>query len=145
MSSRRPPATAGSRHPDEVPLQAALDALADPVRRSLVRDLAASPPWSRACGSFELPVNKATASHHFAVLRAAGLLEQRDEGTRRWNRLRREEFDRRFPGLLDLVLGEPASTVPAGSAGRPAVTRLLRGGPGLQAGEESDSCGAGRG
>jgi DNA-binding transcriptional ArsR family regulator len=106
MSSRRSPVTAGSRHPDEVPLQAALDALADPVRRSLVRELAAAEPWSRACGTFRLPVSKATASHHFAVLRAAGLLEQREEGTRRMNRLRYEEFDRRFPGLLDLVLGE---------------------------------------
>ncbi|WP_159060344.1 helix-turn-helix domain-containing protein [Streptomyces griseoruber] len=43
-------------------------------------------------------------SHHFAVLPAAGLVEQRDEGPRRVNRLRRQEFDARFPGLLDLVL-----------------------------------------
>ena len=33
-------------------------------------------------------------------------------------------------------------TVP-GADGRPVVTWLLRGCPGLQAGEESDSCGAG--
>jgi DNA-binding transcriptional ArsR family regulator len=90
--------------PPEISLQTALDALADPVRRSVVRDLAADPPWTRACGTFDLPVSKATASHHFAVLRAAGLLEQRDEGSRRLNRLRRDEFDARFPGLLGLVL-----------------------------------------
>ena len=42
--------------------------------------------------------------HHFTVLRAAGLVEQRDEGPRRVNRLRRTEFDARFPGLLELVL-----------------------------------------
>ena len=51
-----------------------------------------------------MPVGKAALSHHFAVLRGAGLVEQRDEGPRRVNRLRRAEFEARFPGLLDLVL-----------------------------------------
>ena len=87
-------------------MQAALEALADPVRRSILRQLAASPQWSRACGTFDLGVTKATSSHHFAVLRGAGLIEQRDEGARRLNRLRAEEFDRRFPGLLKLILDD---------------------------------------
>ncbi|MFI6039603.1 ArsR/SmtB family transcription factor [Streptomyces sp. NPDC051315] len=91
-------------HPDDVPLLTALAALADPVRITLVRELAGSPEWSRACGSFDVPVGKAALSHHFAVLRGAGLVEQRDEGPKRVNRLRRAEFDTRFPGLLDLVL-----------------------------------------
>ena len=86
--------------PAGVPLQAALDALADPVRRSILRDLAGHDDWTRACGTFDLPVTKGTRSHHFAVLRAAGLIEQRDEGARRLNRLRRPEFDEAFPGLL---------------------------------------------
>ncbi|MBD0842792.1 MULTISPECIES: ArsR/SmtB family transcription factor [unclassified Streptomyces] len=91
-------------HPDDVPVLTALAALADPVRLTLVRELAASDEWSRACGSFDVPVGKAALSHHFAVLRGAGLVEQRDRGAKRVNRLRREEFDARFPGLLDLVL-----------------------------------------
>lgn len=82
----------------------ALAALADPVRLAIVRELAARPEWALACGSFDVPVGKAGLSHHLAVLRAAGLLEQRDEGPRRVNRLRRPEFDDRFPGLLELVL-----------------------------------------
>ncbi|MET9342018.1 helix-turn-helix domain-containing protein [Nonomuraea sp. NPDC003804] len=91
----------------EASLQAALDALSDPIRRSIVRELAEVPDWSLACGTFkELPVAKSTLSHHFTVLRNVGLLEQRDEGARRLNRLRREEFDTRFPGLLALVLSE---------------------------------------
>ncbi|WP_240506824.1 ArsR/SmtB family transcription factor [Thermoactinospora rubra] len=91
----------------EVTLQAALDALADPIRRRIVRELAAVPDWTRPCGTFaHLSVAKSTLSHHFAVLRGVGLLEQRDEGTRRLNRLRREEFEARFPGLLSLVLAE---------------------------------------
>jgi DNA-binding transcriptional ArsR family regulator len=93
---------------EDVDLQTAFDAVGDPVRRSILRQLSAAPEWSISCGAFDLPVGKATSSHHFAVLRAAGLLEQRDEGTRRLNRLNREHFDRCFPGLLDLVLDEDA-------------------------------------
>lgn len=91
-------------HPDHVSLQTALDALAEPVRRLILRELAGPPNWTRACGTFDLPVGKATRSHHFAVLREAGLIEQRDQGPRRLNRLRRAEFDRAFPGLLELIL-----------------------------------------
>ncbi len=91
-------------HPRDVPLRSVLAALADPVRLTIVRELAAGPDWSRVCGSFDVPVGKAALSHHFAVLREAGLIEQRDEGARRANRLRRAELDEHFPGLLDLVL-----------------------------------------
>lgn len=103
---KRPPSHAS---PAEVALQTALDALADPIRRRIVRELARDPDWVRPCGTFtHLPVAKSTLSHHFAVLREAGLLEQRDAGPRRLNRLRRPEFDERFPGLLALVLAEEA-------------------------------------
>lgn len=90
--------------PDEVSLLTALSAVADPVRLQLIRDLAGSADWTRSCGSFDVPVGKAALSHHFSVLRGAGLVEQRDEGPKRVNRLRRQEFDARFPGLLDLIL-----------------------------------------
>jgi DNA-binding transcriptional ArsR family regulator len=113
MSVRQSSNTARARglthaHPRHVPLQDALTAVADPVRREIVRELAKLPDWEKACGTFDLPVTKATRSHHFAVLRAAGLIEQRDEGPRRLNRLRRAEFNEVFPGLLDLVLAEHA-------------------------------------
>ncbi|WP_031127853.1 ArsR/SmtB family transcription factor [Streptomyces exfoliatus] len=90
--------------PDEVPLLTALSALADPVRIQLIRELADSADWTRSCGSFDVPVGKAALSHHFSVLRGAGLVEQRDQGPKRVNRLRRDEFEARFPGLLDLLL-----------------------------------------
>lgn len=90
--------------PDDVSALTALSALADPVRIQLVRELAGSSDWTRSCGSFDVPVGKAALSHHFTVLRGAGLVEQRDQGAKRVNRLRRAEFDARFPGLLDVVL-----------------------------------------
>ncbi|MER6142696.1 helix-turn-helix transcriptional regulator [Streptomyces sparsogenes] len=91
-------------HPDDVPLLTALSALADPVRIQLVRELADHPDWALSCSNFDVPVGRAAKSHHFSVLRDAGLVEQRDQGPKRLNRLRREEFDARFPGLLDLAL-----------------------------------------
>lgn len=103
--------------PEDVSLQDALAAVADPVRRSILQSLADCPDWTKPCGTFELGVTKATGSHHFAVLRSAGLIEQRDEGSRRLNRLRRAEFDSRFPGLLALILdGDGAPGADAANA-----------------------------
>ncbi|MEU9455869.1 helix-turn-helix transcriptional regulator [Streptomyces sp. NPDC048277] len=90
--------------PGDVSVLTALSALADPVRIQLIRELAGSADWTRSCGSFDVPVGKAALSHHFSVLRGAGLVEQRDQGPKRVNRLRREEFEARFPGLLALLL-----------------------------------------
>ncbi|WP_329416251.1 helix-turn-helix domain-containing protein [Streptomyces sp. NBC_00704] len=95
--------------PEEVSVLTALSAVSDPVRITLIRELANSPDWTRSCGSFDVPVGKAALSHHFSVLRGAGLVEQRDEGPKRLNRLRREEFEARFPGLLALLLADDAA------------------------------------
>jgi DNA-binding transcriptional ArsR family regulator len=96
-------------HPDRDQLQftTILAALSDPVRLSIVARLAdLGQNGERACVSFALPVSKSTQSGHFKALREAGLIRQRDEGTRRLNRLRREDLDARFPGLLDLVMSQ---------------------------------------
>jgi DNA-binding transcriptional ArsR family regulator len=84
-------------------LTTVLAALADPVRIAIVRSLAET-DGPRACGSFYLPVTKSTLSHHFRVLREAGLIEQRCEGTRKLTSLRRADVDAAYPGLLDSVL-----------------------------------------
>jgi DNA-binding transcriptional ArsR family regulator len=91
-------------HPEleELELPAVLHALSDPMRLRIVESLASGE--ARTCKSFELPVTKSTCTHHFRVLREAGVIRQRLEGTTRLNTLRRDELDRRFPGLLDAVL-----------------------------------------
>ncbi|MFG2222251.1 ArsR/SmtB family transcription factor [Streptomyces sp. NPDC048644] len=66
----------------------------------------AEPDGELACTSFALPVSKSTQSGHFKVLREAGVIRQRDEGTRRLNRLRRDDLDARFPGLLDIAVSQ---------------------------------------
>jgi len=92
-------------HPavDELELGAVLHALSDPVRLRIVAKLAHS-EGDHTCGSFALPVTKSTCTHHFKVLREAGVIQQRPQGTTRLNKLRRADLDARFPGLLNCVL-----------------------------------------
>jgi DNA-binding transcriptional ArsR family regulator len=49
-------------------------------------------------------VSNSTATHHFHVLREAGLIRQYYAGTSKMNTLRRVEMDEAFPGLLDALL-----------------------------------------
>ncbi|SRR6266540_6764009 len=89
---------------EDIRLESVLAALSDPVRLSIVRTLAAMPGSQRACGTFGLPVAKSTASHHFRVLREAGVIDQRDHGRERLTELRQADLDARFPGLLDSIV-----------------------------------------
>ena len=97
--------------PEEIELPTVLHALSDPQRLRIVRELAASEePLS--CGSIVLEISKSTRTHHFRVLREAGLIEQRREGTRKLSVLRRADLDIRFPGLLDAVLASAVAPAP---------------------------------
>ncbi|MFJ9616280.1 ArsR/SmtB family transcription factor [Streptomyces noursei] len=96
-------------HPEltEIELGKVLSALADPLRRRVVRELAGGPDGeARTCSSFALPVGKATVTHHFRTLREAGLIRQVDRGNSRMATLRRADIEDRFPGLLSLLVAE---------------------------------------
>jgi DNA-binding transcriptional ArsR family regulator len=84
-------------------LTTVLQALGDPIRIDIVRSLAEASE-ARTCGSFALPVTKSTLSHHFRVLREAGLISTRCEGTRKLITLRRADLDAVYPGLIDSVV-----------------------------------------
>jgi DNA-binding transcriptional ArsR family regulator len=92
-------------HPtrEEIELPAVLHALSDPVRLKIVASLAEC-RGDLTCGSFEVPVSKSTCTHHFRVLREAGVIRQRHEGTARMNTLRRDDLEARFPRLLETIL-----------------------------------------
>jgi DNA-binding transcriptional ArsR family regulator len=87
----------------EIELGPVLHALSDPVRLKIVAALAASKD-PLPCGSFNVSVTKSTCTHHFKVLREAGVIHQRHEGTARLNSLRRDDLEARFPGLLETIL-----------------------------------------
>ena len=89
---------------EDLDLFEAMSALADPVRRAIVHHIAQSP--GAACSSSDFGVSKSALTRHWRVLRESGIIEQEVDGTRHRNWLRREELDRRFPGLVDLVLRE---------------------------------------
>jgi DNA-binding transcriptional ArsR family regulator len=91
----------------EIELAAVLHALSDPVRLKILAALASG--GERTCSSIDLPVVKSTCTHHFRVLREAGVIRVRLEGKTRLNSLRRVELEERFPGLLDAVLGGAAA------------------------------------
>ncbi|WP_329135110.1 ArsR/SmtB family transcription factor [Streptomyces sp. NBC_01476] len=96
------------RHADPHPETARLEltevmaALSDPIRLGLVRLLADGA--ERGWGELRAPVAKSTLSHHLKVLRGAGLTRTREEGTRCYVRLRRDDVAERFPALLDAVI-----------------------------------------
>jgi DNA-binding transcriptional ArsR family regulator len=82
-----------------------LQALSDPVRLEIVRQLAQCDRGGElTCGQIELPVTKSTTSHHLKTLSCAGVIHERQEGTRKYLQLRRAELEERFPGLIESVL-----------------------------------------
>ncbi|WP_411730661.1 ArsR/SmtB family transcription factor [Paeniglutamicibacter sp.] len=89
--------------PGVLRLETVLAALADPVRLVIVRQLA-NGCEDQACIAFELPVTKSTSTHHFRVLREAGVITQHYRGTAILNNLRDKTLNERFPGLLDAIL-----------------------------------------
>jgi DNA-binding transcriptional ArsR family regulator len=97
-------------HPDpkDVTLDALLHALADPARRAIVRTLAADKARAGcglSCAQAAPPaLPKSTLSHHYAVLRAAGLVRAQKEGAAVIHSLRCDEIDQRFPGVLPAIL-----------------------------------------
>lgn len=92
------------QHPaiDSVTLPEVLHALSDPLRLSIVTALREG--GARGWGEFDSPVAASTLSHHMKVLRQAGLILTRREGTRCQVALR-PEIEARFPGLLATVIG----------------------------------------
>ncbi|WP_299380952.1 helix-turn-helix domain-containing protein [uncultured Kiloniella sp.] len=100
-------------HPsvDEMQLGNVLSALSDPLRRRVIRELSLAPVGcERTCASFELPVSKATTTHHFKVMRESGLIRQVNRGNSRAAQLRIDDIENRFPGLLDMIRSEQGMT-----------------------------------
>ena len=100
-------------------------ALGDPSRRAIVERLAAGP---RAVGELadELPISRPAVSQHLRVLKDAGLVAERADGTRRIYRLNpagvaalRDQLDtfwnRALAGYQDAVT--PSDVAPAHDAG----------------------------
>ena len=86
-----------------VQLHEVMQAMSDPCRIAIVRELLQAKGRSLACNEVRLDISKATRSHHFEVLRAAGIIFTEMEGNKCMTSLRREELNKKFPGLLKLI------------------------------------------
>ncbi|MEU6866128.1 helix-turn-helix domain-containing protein [Streptomyces sp. NPDC046876] len=97
-------AAAELTHPDADRLELAevLAALGHPVRLEIVRRLASGAEAS--CGEVVPDLPRSSVTHHLKTLRESGVICQRPQGRKLYLTLRREDLERRFPGLLELVL-----------------------------------------
>jgi DNA-binding transcriptional ArsR family regulator len=95
------------KHPkaEDIELTRVLYALSDPVRLGVVRQL--DREGEATCAALDGGRPKSSMSHHFRVLRDAGVVRTRTDGPAHVNELRRAELDRLFPGLLAAVLARP--------------------------------------
>ena len=87
----------------EVTLPAVMQALSDPCRLAIIRELLGAKGRALACNEVRLKISKATRSHHFEVLRAAGMIRTKMDGIKCMTSLRRSELNKRFPGLIKLI------------------------------------------
>jgi DNA-binding transcriptional ArsR family regulator len=95
----------------ELDLVQILRALGDPIRLAVVTVLADGEPHRKGPAVWGTGVTKSTMSHHFKVLREAGLTRTLVEGRTQWCQLRRADLDERFPGLIE-ALTRPGSSPP---------------------------------
>jgi DNA-binding transcriptional ArsR family regulator len=91
-------------HPSakDITIDGILYALADPVRRGIVLKLLSGEKMNcgKACGD----LSPSTISFHYKILRESGLILSEKKGVEVVNCLRKDEVDKRFPGLLDSIL-----------------------------------------
>jgi DNA-binding transcriptional ArsR family regulator len=96
-------------HPDvdDVPVEAILHALSDPVRVAIYADIVGQ-DCSQSCSAFlhlrDKPIPKSTLSQHFKILREAGLIRGERRGVEMHNTSRHTEIEQRYPGLLSAIV-----------------------------------------
>ncbi|HEX3887120.1 MAG TPA: helix-turn-helix domain-containing protein [Phenylobacterium sp.] len=100
-------------HPsiEDVQLEGILHALSDPVRVAIFTDIAGN-DCAQTCSAFaqvnDKPIPKSSLSHHFKVLRDAGLIRSERQGVEMRNISRCPEIEGRFPGLLPAIINAHA-------------------------------------
>jgi len=97
----------------EFDLPRVLAALADRHRLAVVRLVAVNgESWcSRVMQDAGLEMSKSTFSHHLRILREAGIVTKRQQGTKSYVCVRKDDLDSRFPGLIDSILNAEAQMV----------------------------------
>ncbi|WP_034483631.1 ArsR/SmtB family transcription factor [Actinomadura oligospora] len=101
-------------HPatEEIAIPRVLFALSEPLRLSMVRKLAEEGEVDSVELGPDLP--RSTLTHHTSLLRESGVVFVRAEGRKCLIRLRHDDLEARFPGLIGAVLDGYQEAAPAG-------------------------------
>ena len=94
-------------HPatEDITLAGVLGALADPMRLRIVSSLLKKNDCMSCSEAAPCPnMAKSTLSHHFRILREAGIIRTSKIGVENRNVLRLDDINARFPGLLKQIL-----------------------------------------
>ena len=94
-------------HPatEDITLEGVLGALADPMRLRIVTALLHEKGCMSCSEAIPCPeMAKSTLSHHFRILREAGLIRTTKQGVENRNVVRAADINERFPGLLKLII-----------------------------------------
>lgn len=84
-------------------LPAVLGALQDPARLEMVRRLSNAGAPVRCAGLYD-GINKSTATHHFKILREAGVIERLIIDGNICQNLCTEALEHTFPGLIPVIV-----------------------------------------
>lgn len=89
----------------DIRLEKILAVLSEPLRLTIVQQLlTGAEDYDHTCGWFGLDRPKSTLTHHFKALREAGVITQRQYGLERRSRVRLDDLNARFPGLIEIIL-----------------------------------------
>ena len=95
-------------HPakEDITLEGVLGALSDRMRLKILKKLLGSGGRSLSCKGAApcAEIAKSTLSHHFRVLRDAGLIRTTKQGVENLNSGRWDDVNERFPGLLKAII-----------------------------------------
>ena len=95
-------------HPakEDITLAGVLGALGDPMRLKILKKLLETGAAGLSCSGAApcAEMAKSTLSHHFRVLRDAGLIRTTKQGVENLNSVRWDDVNERFPGLLKTIM-----------------------------------------
>jgi DNA-binding transcriptional ArsR family regulator len=90
----------------DITLAGVLGALSDPMRLKILRNLLDKRHGHLSCTGAApcAEMAKSTLSHHFRILRDAGLIRTTKHGVENLNSVRWDDVNERFPGLLAAIM-----------------------------------------
>lgn len=95
-------------HPakEDITLAQVLGALGDPMRLRILKKLLGKRQGCLSCSEAApcAEMAKSTLSHHFRILRDAGLIRTSKQGVEHLNSVRWDDLNERFPGLLTAIM-----------------------------------------